>query len=402
LLDDGNYAKIVKQYRYTCILWHYANVLRSGDSDSVIRPYQLGDIFLLQRLSRQATHLPCAHTFLQPNSGLSIALSAVFPWSTIKASTYVLRQEGHGLVHEGFLQVKRGPNPREAEVLCLAPSLDAPSGHPAIWNKLLLHLIHEASALGLDRVYADVSDQPLLVNTFAAVGFEAYCRQTVWRCFEPQGAITQQNDRLLAQPRSTVDDWDLMRLYLATMPERVRNAEGTGDESGGSASLVENLRPSQGVIYVIRSSDELVGAFQLLRGQHSSWLRIWVDTLQPDTRRLRLLFEQALHVVVKNQYSAPLYFASSDFQGGLDAILEELGFAPFHDRVRMVKHVVKWVRESASSPVPVVETTGEIVPTSFAPPKAAIPSAAIPSAAIPLAATPSVYPFTSVDSGNVV
>lgn len=357
----------------------------------MIRPFQLGDIFLLQRLSRQATHLPCAQTFLQPNSGVSIALSAILPWSTMKASTYVLRQEGHGLVHEGFLQVKRGPGQREAEILCLAPSLDAPSGHPAIWNKLLSHLMHEAGALRFDRVYADVSDQPLLVNTFAAVGFEAYCRQTVWRCYEPQTMLARQNGQRngqrIAQPRSTTDDWDLIRLYLATVPERVRNAEGAGNEPGGQASLIENLRPNQGVIYVIRTGDELVGAFQLLRGLHGSWLRIWADTLKPDTSILRLLFEQVLHVVVENQFAAPLYFAASDFQGGLDATLEELGFAPFHDRVRMVKHVVKWVRESISIPAPVVETTGEIVPTSFATPKVA---------------TPPVHSTTSVDSGSVV
>lgn len=351
----------------------------------MIRPFQLGDIYLLQRLSRQATHLPSAHTFLQPNSSLSIALSAVLPWSTMRASTYVLRQEGHGLVHEGFLQVKRGPTPREAEILCLAPSLDAPSGHPAIWNKLLSHLMHEAGALGFTRVYADVSDQPLLVNTFTAVGFAAYCRQTVWRCFEP-GTLARQDGPTVAQPRSTTDDWDLMRLYLATVPERVRNAEGATGESAETESFIENLRPNLGVIYVIRVHSELVGAFQLLRGLHGSWLHIWADSLQPDTRHLRMVFDQALRVVAEHQFPTPLYFASSDFQGGLDTLLDMLGFAPFHDRVRMVKHVVKWVRESVSSVAPVVETTSEIVPTSFAPPRTT---------------TPVVHPSTSVDSGSV-
>lgn len=353
----------------------------------MIRPFQPGDFFLLQRLSRQATYLPCAHAFLQPQSSMSVALSAVLPWSTMKASTYVLRQEGHGLVHEGFLQVKRGANPREAEILCLAPSLDAPSGHPAIWNKLLSHLMYEAGALGFDRIYADVPDQPLLVNTFAAVGFEPFCRQTVWRCFEPGAALDKTEGRLIAQLRSTTDDWDLLRLYTTTVPERVRIAEGVAGEREAMPQIMQNLRPDQGVIYVIRSSGDLVGAFQLLRGQHGVWLRIWADSLQPDTRQLRMLFRQALLVATGNQWPAPLYFASSDFQGGLDVILDELGFAPFHDRVRMVKYVVKWVRESVSSPASVVETTSEIVPTTFT---------------LPKATTPSVHSSTPVDSGSVV
>ena len=151
----------------------------------MIRPFQPGDFYLIQRLSRQAMLLPCARNFLQPTSSLSLALSTVAPWVTVRATTYVLRQHGHGLVHEGFLQMLRRANRPEAEILCLAPSLDAPTGHPAIWNKLLSHLSHEVSSLGVNRIYAEVPDQPLLVNTFAAVGFQPFCRQTVWRCFEP-------------------------------------------------------------------------------------------------------------------------------------------------------------------------------------------------------------------------
>lgn len=335
----------------------------------MIRPFQLGDIYLLQRLGRKATYLPCAHTFLQPQSSMSIALSTVLPWATTKALTYVLRQDGHGLVHEGFLQVRRNGAARDADILCLAPSLDAPSGHPAIWNKLLSYLIHEAGALGFERIYADVPDQPLLVNTFAAVGFESFCHQTVWRSFEPPVIAGAQNVSLVASPRSMADDWDLARLYLKTVPEHIRIAEGVNGERGSTTPLIENLRPEQGVIYVIRSGGELTGAFQLQRGQRGSWLRIWGNALQPDSHDLRMLFTQAALVVAEGQWPKPLYFASSDFQGGIGVILDELGFAPFCDRVRMVKHVVRWVRESISSPATVVETGSEIVPTTFAPPK---------------------------------
>jgi hypothetical protein len=116
---------------------------------------------------------------------MSVALGAVLPWTMIRALTYVLRQHGHGLVHEGFLQMVRRSERPEADLLWLAPSLDAPNGHPAIWNKLLSHLAHDAGSQGIERIYADVPDQPLLVNTFAAVGFQPFCRQTVWRCFDP-------------------------------------------------------------------------------------------------------------------------------------------------------------------------------------------------------------------------
>jgi hypothetical protein len=299
---------------------------------------------------------------------MSVALGAVLPWTMIRALTYVLRQQGHGLVHEGFLQMMRRSERPEADLLWLAPSLDAPNGHPAIWNKLLSHLAHDAGSQGIERIYADVPDQPLLVNTFAAVGFQPFCRQTVWRCFDPGVGAAQAESGSAARPRTSVDEWDLLRLYVATVPEPVQSAEGAIDAPEGVAPIVENLRPDQGVTYVVRTTDELAGAFQLLRGAHGTWLHIWLDTLQPDTHKARTLFGHILAVVTTQQWPAPLYFASSDFQGGLDVLLDELSFAPFRDRVRMVKHVIKWVRESISNPIPVVEAVGEVAPTSFAPP----------------------------------
>lgn len=336
----------------------------------MIRPFQPGDLFLIQRLSRQALPLPCARTFLQPTSSLSIVLGAVLPWATMRASTYVLRQQGHGLVHEGFLQMARRAERPEAELLWLAPSLDAPDGHPAIWHKLLSHLAQDAGSQGIERIYADVPDQPLLVNTFAAVGFQPFCRQTIWRCFDPSAAAARiEPVESTAHPRAgSDDDWDLLRLYLATVPEPVQSAEGAIGAPAGVAPIVENLRADQGVTYVVRTADELLGAFQLLRGAHGTWLHIWIDTLQPNTHNVRMLLGHVLALVSGQQWMTPLYFAASDFQGGLDGLLDELGFAPFCDRVRMVKHVIKWVRENVSNPISVVETAGEVAPTSFAPP----------------------------------
>lgn len=92
-------------------------------------------------------------------------------------------------------------------------------------------------------------------------------------------------------------------------------------------------------------------------------------------RSVRTLFEQALLVMTLNRWKGPVYFAVSDYQGGLGAVLEEFGFAPFCDRVRMVKHMVKWVRESVASAAPLVETASEIVPTTYAPPKTVASSA---------------------------
>lgn len=67
------------------------------------------------------------------------------------------------------------------DILVLAPALDTRTGHPAIWEKLLAHCIVEGTQEGTTRIYADVPDQPLLVNTFAHVGFGVLRGQAFWR-----------------------------------------------------------------------------------------------------------------------------------------------------------------------------------------------------------------------------
>ena len=213
-------------------------------------------------------------------------------------------------------------------------------------------------------------DQPLLVNTFAAVGFQPFCRQTIWRCFEFGAARRPLPAGVDVRLRTAADDWDLLRLYATTVPEPVQIAEGAIGEPEASAPILENLRPDQGVTCVVRTGGEVTGAFQVQRGAHGAWLQVWCNTLQPDSQSLRSLIDQALAIVATQRWPTPLYVAASDFHGGLDSVLEEAGFAPFRDRVRMVKHVVKRVRESVSSLLPVVEPTSEVVPTSFAPPSA--------------------------------
>jgi len=116
----------------------------------VIRPFQVGDIFLIQRLSRQSTKLNITNALLQPYSGLQAALTTLMPWKLMpwneaKVTTYVLDQRGHELARTGFLQVQKRPGRSEADVMLLAPALDMRLGHPAIWQKLLVYYCNEAA-----------------------------------------------------------------------------------------------------------------------------------------------------------------------------------------------------------------------------------------------------------------
>ncbi|MBW7881208.1 MAG: hypothetical protein H3C34_00995 [Caldilineaceae bacterium] len=263
----------------------------------------------------------------------------------------------------------------EADVLCLAPSLEAPSGHPAIWSKLLSHYLHEVIHQSIERIYADVPDQPLPVNIFAGCGFQPYCRQTVWRLHTPPDLDLSVPGSLAIRPQRSDDAFGLLQLYTATVPKRVREAEGmlAGDDS--LPPILENWPGKQNVMYVLAKAHCVVGAVQLTAGRQGTALRLWADTLQPDSRPIEELLHFALAAVKADRWPLPVFIAVSDYHGGMNAILSELGFAPFSDRVKMVKHVVKWVRESIAAPLPKIETAGEVVPSPFASPDAAKSSA---------------------------
>jgi hypothetical protein len=342
-----------------------------GDIHSVIRPFRPGDLYLIQRLNRQATKFHTVQTLLHPHSVLQAAFGAAIPWGGGRVATYVLRQDGHGLVNSGFLQVQKRAARPEADVLCLSPGLDAPAGHPATWQKLLSAYLHDVTAQGVLRIYADVLDQPLPVNTFAGVGFHAYSRQTIWRLFTPTVESYSHLVTASIRPQVAADEWALSQLYAHCTPAAVQVAEGWPGPAGEGAPLLHNWLAVHGLTFVLAQGLNIAGALQIASGSNGSWLQWWTDTRQPEAATVQQLLCFGLSFIRNNGWRTPVYLAVADYQGGLAPLLSDYGFAPFTDRVKMVKHMAKWVRESAPAAVTVLEPASEIVPTTFAPPASA-------------------------------
>jgi hypothetical protein len=76
-----------------------------------------------------------------------------------------------------------------------------------------------------------------------------------------------------------------------------------------------------------------------------------------------------LAAIQENRWRQPIYVAVADYQSGANQLLTDFGFAPFSDRVKLVKAVVKRVRETVAIPAAAIESASEVVPTSFAPPE---------------------------------
>jgi hypothetical protein len=333
----------------------------------VIGPFQISDIFLLQRLGRQATRLETTQTLLQPYSPVAAALTALVPWSLVlrdmaQIMTYVLRQQGHGLASVGFMQAQKRASRPEVDITLLSPALDAAYGHPAIWQKLLAYYINEvAPAQNIARIY--------IVNTFTQVGFKVYTRLTIWRlapqvdapAFTPAQAALQETIR----PQMRTDEWALQQLYARVTPQPVQQAEGMQADNAVKPPILDWWHTGARRSFVLEQQGEIQGCVALTRGRRGIWLQLWTDTQNPDTNVVQALLRFAIRSLNHDPLRLPIYLAVRDYHGGLESMLGDYGFAPFTDRARLVKPVVQWVKITASLPKAVLEPAREAVPTRF-------------------------------------
>ncbi len=331
----------------------------------MIRSFQLGDIFLIQSLSRVSTKLNTIQDLLQPYPALGMALTAVLHWDETKILTYVLHQHQHKLARTGFLQAQKRPGRPEADILLLAPALDTSRGHPAIWEKLLSHYINAATKQGIARLYVDVPDQPLPVASFTHVGFKAYTRQTIWRL--PTTGIEWVGDQLpnTIRPQHKEDEWGLRRLYDRVTPKLVQQAEGQQMHEMVNPPILDWWQPFVRTSFVLIEKNQIEGCIRIGYGQRGVWLQLWVDTTLPDSSKIHQLVRYALTEVSKHNVQKPIYLGVRDYHGALGTVLSDYGFAPFTDRAKMVKHLVQWVKASESILKPALDTVPEAVAAQY-------------------------------------
>lgn len=331
----------------------------------MVRPFRFGDIFLIQRLGRQATKLNIVQASLHRHSALGASLISVLPWNHGKATTYILRQRGHRLARDGFLQVQKRPARPEFDIVYLAPGLDARRGHPAIWEKLLSYHTYEAAKRGIERIYADVPDQPLLVNTFAHAGYRAYDRQTIWR-LTPQ-RVDDYSAGLSAdfRPQATTDEWALTELYRNNVPKDVQTAEGMQNGGQERPPILGWWQGGAYASYVLVDRAEVRGSIQIVRGVRGNWLQPWWEFTDPDMTIIDQLLRFALTALNRLSARAPVYIAVREYHGALDSALTDYGFAPVTDRAKMVKHVYQWLREATHAPSAAMEGAPTVATAPF-------------------------------------
>ena len=113
----------------------------------------------------------------------------------------------------------------------------------------------------------------------------------------------------------------------------------------------------------------LAGCVQILWGKRGAWIRLWTDTNDPRTHNARLLLASPCSGSTKRPTSTAPYISVRAYQTGLNALLSDYGFAPFTDRMLMVRNILQWRRRSVDQSMPALKAVQEAVPGSLAIPK---------------------------------
>ncbi len=335
-----------------------------------VRSYSLSDVLRHQRLARYATRLDPEYHLLLSHTPLRAALATLLPWLLPGVTTYALTQQRNGLAHSGFLEIFVPHLGSRARVLTLMPALDAPAGHPAVWQKLIAHGAQALAQRGIARLLAQVPDQPLPVQTFKQVGFQVYTHQTVWRLVHSATARPVPPKAL--RPADPQDAWALGQLLRRITPPAVWEAEQAveGPEPTQTPGLERLGSPFPGVhsqIHVLSHRSEIRAALRVDRGPRGVWLHLWVDPLDPDPSDAHLVLRYGLVQARSGRPGGPVYIGLREDQQGLRSVLNGYGFVPFTDRACMVRPLVQRVEQRARRPL--ADLVAEALPGTLAIPQ---------------------------------
>jgi hypothetical protein len=162
------------------------------------------------------------------------------------------------------------------------------------------------------------------------------------------------------QPVQSEDCSDVWHLWHKATPRPVLQTEEL-DNSRGGPLLFDALGSDAGQAHMLRSrGGETLGCLHVLSRPRGAWLRLLLDPNARDCAAEMLGHGLAL----LTDHSQPIYCAVREYEGGMQAVLEERGFVPADTYSLLVKHTTVRVREPRRRLVPAFEKRAEITPTA--------------------------------------
>ncbi len=351
----------------------------------MITPFGLRHILLVRDLQSRCAVLDINSALTEPVAPLQAALRGYFLGPRSGIFTYVLQAPHHEMPLRGFAQTRALGSGAVWRILRLAPALDssllAPSDEDGeggarsaeqdlatVWYRLLLHLCIAAGEWGVQRLFARLTAESPAEEVFRQAGFAVYTHERVLvrpPAAQAGGATPSKGLSPNVRAVQPEDHWHAQRLYHKVTPRLVAQVEELNDAHGEPHSL-EMPSADMGQSYALYGRNgAMLGYLSLCSGLRGSWLQLIMDPDAQGSHPNDCAAEMLDHTlaVAANKSSAPLYCAVREYQGGIQALLEDRGFALVDNHSLLVKHTTVRVREAVRKRAPALEKRAEVAPT---------------------------------------
>ncbi len=312
----------------------------------------LDDLIAVRQLQARGVQLDLERAVLWPHTPLQAALTPHFPSGLISAETIVLYPNTSRRAI-GFLQARGRRGRPEADVVFIAPSLEADDDAVSIWYRLLAECAKEIGGRGGQRLFAQVAGGNGVEEVFRQAGFSVYAREDIYRLTSWPTNLTKENSLRHQRAR---DGWTLLRLYAQFTPRPVQIAEGMLSPEGQGGKMGDWWDQSGGSGHILQVENELVGAVRVRRGDAAYWLRFW---LHPQAQEQS---EQLVRGALSLLWAAPhrpIYCGIREYETGIRDELEAAGFRYLLTRSLLVKHTTVRAKESVLKLMPALEKRPE-------------------------------------------
>ena len=108
--------------------------------------------------------------------------------------------------------------------------------------------------------------------------------------------------------------------------------------------------------YVLPLGNDIAGAVRIQRGKSAYWLRMW---LNPQTHEYGPMLVNGALSLLWAAPRRPMYTSVREYQSGLRAPLEDMGFRFWRTTSLLVKHTTARVKEPLMKLVPALEKRAE-------------------------------------------
>jgi hypothetical protein len=319
-----------------------------------------GILYALDRRARQAgrpfaTFL-CAPRFEETRSGLANWLNNMMPVRAT-ARTWICEEHWRLL---GVAQARVRNDATSWDLVYLASMTQSDAAAADVLRALLEYAVNSAMMHGMQRVFAQITEDDAALALFHRVGFQRYAQDVLYVRETPLDGLESMDgsEHGLGMPHTHFrrwhahDAWGLMRLHDATTPRRVQVAELLHSDEL-ARQLVPRTRTWRipGVeprdeSYVVDLGSRLALWVRVRQGwaglPHQLWLKVHPDhaDLAPEAIKFALarLCQKGI-IPGTHPGRQPVICQIRDYEGGVIDALRHAGFMHTDTKASLVRHL---------------------------------------------------------------